>query len=246
MHLENIVIDAVDPGRLGRFWQEALGTEQLTDVAEGFETRLHLGEAGFLDLCFPRVPDAAAGAHRLHLDLHPGEDQDAAADRLRALGARDLDHGQGDAPWIVLADPEDNPFCVLEPRPEQEGAGPVASLPLYVADPAAAADFWGPLSGWVPVAASAPAALRHPSLAGPVLELWPQPRPEASRKNRIHLDIRLDPGDDMDQVAREVLARGGAEPAHDWGQLPWRIFTDPAGNEFCVLPVPTSDGDEHA
>src|SRR5690606_9343334 len=57
MFLENLVIDAVDPGRLGRFWQQALGTEQLTDAPEGFETRLHLAGDAYLDLCFPRVPD---------------------------------------------------------------------------------------------------------------------------------------------------------------------------------------------
>ena len=33
--------------------------------------------------------------------------------RLRALGATDVDVGQGDVPWTVLADPEGNEFCVL-------------------------------------------------------------------------------------------------------------------------------------
>jgi len=36
--------------------------------------------------------------------------------RLRALGATDIDLGQGDVPWTVLADPEGNEFCVLTPR----------------------------------------------------------------------------------------------------------------------------------
>ncbi|WP_433477323.1 VOC family protein [Spirillospora sp. CA-142024] len=33
--------------------------------------------------------------------------------RLRALGATDVDLGQGDVPWTVLADTEGNEFCVL-------------------------------------------------------------------------------------------------------------------------------------
>jgi Glyoxalase-like domain len=35
--------------------------------------------------------------------------------RLQALGATDLDLGQGDVPWTCLADPEGHEFCVLAP-----------------------------------------------------------------------------------------------------------------------------------
>ena len=55
---------------------------------------------------------------RVHLDLgpRPGEDHLAEAKRLQDLGARPVDVGQGDVPWVVLADPEGNEFCVLTPR----------------------------------------------------------------------------------------------------------------------------------
>ncbi len=36
--------------------------------------------------------------------------------RLQALGATRIDIGQGDAEWIVMADPEGNEFCVLAPQ----------------------------------------------------------------------------------------------------------------------------------
>ena len=37
--------------------------------------------------------------------------------RLLAHGATRVDVGQGaDVPWVVLADPEGNEFCVLGPR----------------------------------------------------------------------------------------------------------------------------------
>ena len=32
---------------------------------------------------------------------------------LLALGAARIDIGQGDAEWVVMADPEGNEFCVL-------------------------------------------------------------------------------------------------------------------------------------
>jgi hypothetical protein len=54
--------------------------------------------------------------NRLHIDLDP-DDPDAEAERILALGARRADVGQGaDVSWVVLADPEDNEFCVLKPH----------------------------------------------------------------------------------------------------------------------------------
>jgi hypothetical protein len=54
----------------------------------------------------------------VHLDVapHRDEDQGAEVDCLRALGASDIDIGQGDVTWVVLADPEGNELCVLSPR----------------------------------------------------------------------------------------------------------------------------------
>src|SRR4051812_7304127 len=113
MFLENIVIDAVEPQRLGRFWEAVLGTERLTDVPEGFETRLAVEGGPVLDLCFPRVPEPVSVPPRLHLDLSGGVHLAAEVERLLGLGARHLDLGQGDVPWVVLADPEGNPCCVI-------------------------------------------------------------------------------------------------------------------------------------
>ena len=241
MYLENLVFDAVDPGRLGRFWEAAVGAEQLTDSPEGYETRLTVEGGPVLDLCFQRVPEPPSEPQRLHLDLLGDERQDEVVERLLGLGARHLDIGQGDVPWVVLGDPEGNPFCVMEPRPAYTGTGPVAALPLDSADPDRDADFWGWLTGWVDVDAVAPRSLRHPSLTGPLLELCPEPAPKGpfgTVKNRLHLDVRLEPGDDPDAVAAGIVERGGREVHHpEWGDLPWRFYLDPSGNELCVLPA---------
>lgn len=53
------------------------------------------------------------------LDVHDVEltDVDAEVERLVGLGARRVDIGQTDAnPFVVLADPEGNEFCVLRRR----------------------------------------------------------------------------------------------------------------------------------
>jgi hypothetical protein len=66
-----------------------------------------------------RVPEGKRAKNRLHLDLRP-DDQDAEVERLVGLGARRVDVGQGqEVTWVVLADPEDNEFCVLRSRPSR-------------------------------------------------------------------------------------------------------------------------------
>ena len=56
--------------------------------------------------------------NRIHVDVAPPRDVDTQAEarRLQAAGAVPADVGQGDATWVVLADPEGNEFCVLSPR----------------------------------------------------------------------------------------------------------------------------------
>ena len=236
MYLENLVIDAVDPQRLGRFWESVLGAERLTDDPDGFETRLTVEGGPVLDLCFQRVPEPPTDPPRLHLDLSGGARQAEVVDRLLGLGARHLDIGQGDVPWVVLADPEGNPCCVMEERAVYADTGPIAALPLDSADPDRDAEFWSWLTGWIDVAGVAPRSLRHPSLRGPLLELCPEPARKGSAKNRMHLDIRLEAGDDPDGVAASIAERGGHELHHpEWGELPWRFYADPSGNDFCVL-----------
>lgn len=238
MFLENLGIDALDPQRLGRFWEAALGTTALTDAPGIYETRLDIDGEAYLDLCFARVPVPNRSPQRLHLDLRGGAQQEEIAQRLRGLGASDLDIGQGEVPWIVLGDVEGGAFCVMEEREAYTGTGPIAALPLDSADPVRDAVFWAWLSGWEPAPGVAPRTLRHPSGRGPLLELCQEPAPKRpDAKNPIHLDMRLEPGDDVERIVAEVVERGGEEFFPDWGELPWRVFRDPSGNEFCLLPA---------
>lgn len=239
MHLENIVLDAHDPRVLGAFWEALLGGRRLTDEAGNVEVRLSPEGAPVLDLCLEQVPEPVRPGPRLHLDLYGGEQQDEVVRRAVALGARHLDIGQRDVPWVVLADPEGNPFCVMEHRPEYLPGSPVAALPLDCGDVERDLAFWTALSGWVAEDSAMPAALRHPSGHGPLLELCPEPRPKApGEKNRVHLDVRLEAGEDLDDAVAMALDLGGHEYDPGWGELRWRLLTDPSGNEVCLLPPP--------
>jgi hypothetical protein len=104
-----VVVDCRDPELLGRFWSAALGLP--IHVDEDGERWLEPGE-GSPDILFEKVPEAKAVKNRLHLDLRPDDQREEVA-RLIGLGAREKDIGQGEQTWVVMADPEDNEFCVL-------------------------------------------------------------------------------------------------------------------------------------
>ena len=76
-----------------------------------------VGSGGpYLDL--HRVTEPKTVKLRVHIDVAPFADDDQATEveRLRALGVRPVDIGQGDVRWVVLGDPEGNELCVLTPR----------------------------------------------------------------------------------------------------------------------------------
>ena len=64
------------------------------------------------------MPEPKTGKNRVHLDLASSSaaDQAATVRRLLGLGATRADIGQGDVPWVVLADPEGGEFCILTPH----------------------------------------------------------------------------------------------------------------------------------
>lgn len=116
-------------------------------------------------------------------------------------------------------------------------AGELRALMLESAEPARDLGFWQWLTSWEPVASSEGHELQHPSGHGPVVALVPEEEPKPEAKNRTHLDLRLEAGDDVEAIAAEIADRGGRELHFEWGDLPWRHFADPSGNEFCLLPA---------
>ena len=98
---------------MGHWWNQALGwvvVDEEPDVCE-----IRPAPDRLPGLLFIRVPEAKTIKNRLHLDFRPA-DRDVEVDRLLALGATRVDIGQGEQPWVVLADPEGNEFCVLGAR----------------------------------------------------------------------------------------------------------------------------------
>ncbi len=239
--LVHLIIDANDPLKLARFWAAALGWEVAAgeddDEVDVWPSGYDYPDPVALPLVFVPVPEAKTGKNRIHLDLatESAEHQAAEVARLRGLGAQPLDIGQGDVPWMVMADPEGNEFCVLEPREAYRDTGPVASVVVDAADPAALAGFWELASGWVPgEALDGFVPFRSPQGVGPYLELLRVPDAKTV-KNRIHLDVAPSRGEDH-AAAVQQLREAGARPADvGQGEVSWTVLADPEGGEFCVL-----------
>lgn len=58
--------------------------------------------------------------------------------------------------------------------------------------------------------------------------VWPDP----ARPQQFHLDFGV-PAADLAEAEREVLARGATLLD---GDRPWRVYADPAGHPFCLVP----------
>ena len=235
-------IKAVDASAVGRFWAAALGWS----VTREGPVTTYVAPAG--DFVWPdpvavcvdvvTVPDRkTATKNRTHLDLattSAAHQADLVA-RLGALGATPVDVGQGQVPWTVLADPEGNEFCVLEPREMYRDTGPIAAVVVDCADPRAMAGFWGAATDWTLIEVNDNyASLRSAKGVGPYLEFLRRPGGKTV-PDRVHLDLLPYPGDDRASEVARLRALGATALDRGQGDVPWTCLSDPEGHEFCVL-----------
>ena len=239
--LMSVVFDAADPAGLAGFWAEALGWSITVDEPDEVEIKLEgapdWGDGGPPALVFVPVNDPKAGKNRVHLDLASAslEDQHRIVDRLLEGGARRVDIGQEDTPWFVLADPEGNEFCVLDPRPEYQADRSIAAVVLDCLDPAGLAPLWHAATGW-PVQKDRRdvVGFRHATAPSTWLELLAVPEPKRV-KNRLHPDVAPYASDDHAREVARLEGAGARRVDIGQGDVSWIVLADPEGNEFCLL-----------
>jgi catechol 2,3-dioxygenase-like lactoylglutathione lyase family enzyme len=114
LRIAQLTLDVQDIDRMAAFWSAALGYR----VEKGDDGNAKLlppddAPVGTQHVWLQASAGPKSGKNRAHPDLTSHNPQDEVA-RLIGLGARHADVGQkGDEPYVVLADPEDNEFCVL-------------------------------------------------------------------------------------------------------------------------------------
>ena len=114
MTLAAVRFDAHDPAALGRFWGGLLDR----DVAAEAHAVLLPADGTQVGLRFLEASSNKSGPNALHLHLTSTDpsDQRRTVERALDLGGHHLDVGQRpEEGHVVLADPEGNEFCVIEP-----------------------------------------------------------------------------------------------------------------------------------
>ena len=108
-----VVVHCEDPRALGNFWDQATDWNLFESEAGFASLRSNAGVGPYLEFLRANAPIRSTG--RMHLDLKPyaGDDQASEVARLIALGAHEIDLGQGQVSWVCMGDPEGNDFCVL-------------------------------------------------------------------------------------------------------------------------------------
>lgn len=110
-----VTIDCVDPERVARFWSALLGREP-GPSREGW---VYLGERGDPQprLVFQPVPEPQQGKVRIHLDVTV-DDLDEAVKLAQDLGGRLTGerHDYHDGVVVVMTDPENHEFCLVQYR----------------------------------------------------------------------------------------------------------------------------------
>jgi hypothetical protein len=113
----------------------------------------------------------------------------------------------------------------------------LSSVVIHCRDPYLMAPFWSLVTGLPPVdedavklagrslAEGESVLLRHPG-GGP--DVWIAQAVELLPVGRIHLDIVADAAE------RAAIVAAGATLVREQGDL--AVYTDPEGNEFCLLP----------
>jgi predicted enzyme related to lactoylglutathione lyase len=237
--LVHLTMKARDDSALGGFWAKALGWE-VSSEAPGMT---NLEPDGFVypdpvAVCLNLIasPEPKTVKNRVHVDLattSPAHQAELVA-RLKGLGATPVDVGQGDVPWTVMADPEGNEFCVLNWHDPIRDTGPIASVMVDCVDPRVMVRFWSEAMDWtLHKVTDDHAVLRSATGVGPYLQFLRTPDVKTGW-NRVHLDVRPYPGDDLEAEAARLRELGAT--AIDLGQsVPWKVMADPEGNEFCLL-----------
>ena len=227
--------DAIDPQRLARFWAGLLGREMVDDPPDGFAL-LPKDDTEFRLEFFPTQAEKV-GENQMHFDLTSTSlaDQQATVAKALELGGRHLDIGQGpDALHVVLADPEGNEFCVIEPG--NNFLADTAFIGALSCDGTQEVGyFWHHALDWPLVwDQDQETAIQSPHGGSKVSWGGPPVAPKIG-KNWLHFDIAPPADGDQQAEVERLISLGAKRIDIGQGDVDWVVMADPDGNEFCVL-----------
>ncbi|WP_043630841.1 VOC family protein [Nonomuraea candida] len=235
-----LCFDANDPSGLARFWAGVLGWEAADDP-HGGKVLLPNDDTGFRIRCRPSQ-EKKVGQNRMHFDLTSTslEDQQRTVARALELGGRHIDIGQGpEITHVVLADPEGNEFCVIEPGNKfLAECGFIGALACDGSQEVGY--FWSRALDWPLIwDQDEETGIRSPH-GGPKVTWGGPPVAPKHGKNRLHFDVAPAAGGDQAAEVERLVSLGATRIDIGQGETDWVVMADPDGNEFCVLPAATT------
>jgi catechol 2,3-dioxygenase-like lactoylglutathione lyase family enzyme len=230
--LAAVSLDALRPPVVARFWAGVLGTQVLEQVSDEVCV---VPLEGTFDLTVRRSDLPKLGPNRIHFDVTTSSqrDMDETVALALELGGRHIDIGQTpDDGHVVLADPEGNELCVIEPG--NSFLADTARIGAVNCDGTQALGyFWSAALDWPLVwDQDEETAIQSPEGGSKITWSGPPLMPRESR-DRLRLDIAVTDGSEL-VVATQRLVDLGARWVPVRGQDPVDevVMTDPDGNEF--------------
>ncbi|MCB1001443.1 MAG: hypothetical protein KDB40_19280 [Acidimicrobiales bacterium] len=235
VHLDALVLDALDPVALASFWATALRWE----VSEAGPDRAVVSptDGTTFHLSIERVAHPKLGQNRIHLDLTTSSlaDQVDSVATLLALGARRIDIGQDpDDDHEVLADPEGNEFCIIGPTNRfLAGCGRLGAVNCDGTRELGV--FWSEAFG-LPLVwdQDEETAIRVPGTSESMITWSGPPLMPRQGPDRHRFRVRPAAGSSAEAEMERLLALGASRPSADQGR-PGAVLIDPDGNEFTLV-----------
>jgi catechol 2,3-dioxygenase-like lactoylglutathione lyase family enzyme len=230
-----VCFDANDPLRLARFWGGVLGWEMAEDTRD--RIALLPSDDTRFGFRFRPTQEQKSSPYERHLHLTSTSlgDQQQTVARSLALGARHIDVGQRpEEGHVVLADPEGNEFCIIEPGNNWlAGCGFLGELTC--AGSPEVGHFWSEALGWPLVwDQGLQTAIRSPR-GGPKISwdgAWLMPQ---TGNTRLHFDLAPPVHGDQQEEVDRLVSLGATRIDIGQGEASSVVMADPDGREFRVL-----------
>jgi predicted enzyme related to lactoylglutathione lyase len=230
-----VALDAPDIDRLAGFYEQLAGWRRVPDDDDGWIT-LDTGDGWRIGLqrAADHVPPRWPGQdspQQAHLDFRV-PDIDAAAERAERLGATVLRRNET---WHTLADPAGHPFdlCLNPDDPRTTLMGVMLDCP----DTKTLSRFYAELlgkpvtyegDGVAMIGADGAQPVMFQQVQGYTAPRWPDP----AFPQQVHLEVTVR---DLDSAERAALDLGATRL--DGDEPNWRVYADPVGKPFCLIPT---------
>lgn len=232
---DGIVIDASEPERVAEFWAGVLGWDTVPQA--GGDVAVVPNDDTAYRLTIHRADTAKLDQNRIHFDLTSASEEAMAATVSRALelGGRHIDIGQTeDDGHVVLADPDGNELCIIEPGNNfLSDTGVIGGINCDGSQ--AVGYFWSKALGW-PLVWDQDEETAIQSPAGGSKITWSGP-PLMPRHGRDRFRLELSVADDGElDAAADRLVDLGAQREDGAADTAGSVsLIDPDGNAFRVL-----------